>query len=129
LGKHLFYFSAILQNDESGTSNLVLSQSKTLSSAVDSGGAGGSEKRTEREIDKYITTSTPGFEKLSRPDFLTNLPKTKVHWGSDFFDLIWPEQSQTKSSPNYLSGIQRGFCSIFVQYLSQHLLDFSPMCW
>ena len=87
--EHLFDFSAILKNDELGTSNLT--QSKTL----------------------------------PRSDVLTNLPKTKVHWVSDFFDLMWPEQSQTKSSPNYLSGIQRGFCSIFVQYL----LSFSPMCW
>ena len=125
--EHFFDFSAILQNDELGTSNLT--QSKTLSRPVDSGGAGGarvppelggSEKTTEREIDKSITTSIPGFEKPSTaltPDVLTNLPKSKVHWVSDFFNLMWPEQSQKKSSPNYLSGIQRGFCSIFVQYL------------
>ena len=106
LGKHLFDFSAILQNDELDTSSLVLTQSKTLSRPAD------------------VLKNLPKTKvQLSRPDVLTYLPKTKVHWVSDFFDLRWPEQSQTKSSPNYLSGIQTGFCSIFVQYL----LDFSPI--
>jgi hypothetical protein len=94
----LFDFSAILQNDELGTSNLLLTQSKTLS-------------RPD------VLTNLP----KTRPDVLTNLPKTKVHWVSDFFDLMWPEQSQIKSYPNYLSGIQRGFmlnvCLTFFFYV------------
>ena len=99
----MFDFSAILQNDELGTSNLVLTQSKTLS-------------RPD------VLTNLP----KTRPDVLTNLPKTKVHWVSDFFDLMWPKQSQIKSYPNYLSGIQRGFCSIFVECL---LKIFLLMWW
>ena len=105
LGKYLFDFSAILQNDELGTSNLVLTQSKTLS-------------RPD------ISTNLPKIKvQLSRPDVLTNLQKSKVHWVSDFFDLMWPKQSQIKSYSNYLSGIQKGFCSFFVQYLP----NLSPM--
>ena len=113
MGKHLFDFSAILQSDELGTSNLVLTQSKTLSRPAD---VLKNLPKTKVQLSRpdALTNLTKIKVQMSRPDVLTNLPKTKVRWVSNFFDLKWPEKSQTKSSPNYLSGIQRGFCSIVV---------------
>ena len=60
LGEHISKVN-VIQADTSTDQNAELS----TVSAVDSGSAGGSEKRTEREIDESITTSTPEFEKLS----------------------------------------------------------------
>ena len=120
MGKHLFDFSAILQNDELGTSNLVLTQRKTLSrpDVLTNLPKTKSDVLTNLPKTKSDVLTNPPKTKTdvltnlpnTKADVLTNLPKTKVHWVSDFFDLMWPKQSQIKSSPNYLSGIQRGFC-------------------
>ena len=111
----------MLQNDELGTSNLVLTQSKTLSRPD----VLTKLPKTKVQLSRPdVLTNLPKIKvQLSRPDVLTNLQKSKVHWVSDFFDLMWPKQSQIKSYSNYLSGIQKGFCSFFVQYLP----NLSPM--